>query len=128
MALNITQANNFHFENQDNLRNTAKDILTRQGASREASQNILQKSVFTQPNSEVSYMPHLAIIKASSQISVNNPLKETLKYLKSHANRKVAKEPVLGELWDLFNKEELNYDGELLDFEIDSSIINIFAA
>lgn len=128
MTLNITQANNFRFENQENLRNTARDILARQGASEEASKNVLEKSVFSQTRPEVSYAPHIAIIKASSQISANNPLKETLKYLKSHAGKKTVKEPVLGELWELFTKEELDYNGELIDFEIDSTIINIFAA
>ena len=71
--------------------------------------------------------PQLAIIKASSQISINDSLKETLKYLKSHANKRVAKTPVLGELWGRLENEQ-EYKGELIEFEIDSSIENIFAA
>jgi hypothetical protein len=56
-------------------------------------------------------------------------MKETLKYLKSQANKKVNKEPVLGELWNLFElKAETIYTGELIDFEIDTSARNIFAA
>ena len=51
-----------------------------------------------------------------------------MKYLKSQANKKQAKEPVLGELWNLFSKEEIEYNGELVDFEIDSKAKNIFAA
>ncbi|MBE7711121.1 MAG: hypothetical protein E7Z92_03165 [Cyanobacteria bacterium SIG31] len=128
MGLNITHTNSFQFENRENLRNTARDLLAKQGASQEASNKILEQTIFNQTKPEASYAPHLAIIKASSQISVNNTLKETLKYLKSHSGKKTAKEPVLGELWNLFNKEELNYQGELADFEIDNSIANIFAA
>ena len=74
-----------------------------------------------------SLNPQLAIIKASSQISVNNSLKETLKYLKTHANKKEIKKHVLGELWDTV-KTEAEYNGELLDFEIDLFAKNIFAA
>ena len=129
MGLNITHTNSFQFESRENLKNTAKNLLAKQGASQEASQKILEKTIFNQIKPEANYAPHLAIIKASSQISVNNSLKETLKYLKSHAGKKTsAKEPVLGELWELFNKEETNYQGELVDFEIDNSIANIFAA
>ena len=50
-------------------------------------------------------------------------------YLKSHANKKTAKEPVLGELWNLFNENEIqSYEGELMNFEIDLSLKNIFEA
>lgn len=125
MGLNITQTmNSFQFESRENLANTARDIFNKQGASKETAQKILDTSVFTDT---VYRNPQLAIIKASSQISINDSLKETLKYLKSHANKRVAKTPVLGELWGRLENEQ-EYKGELIEFEIDSSIENIFAA
>lgn len=126
MGLNITHTmNSFQFENRENLRNAAKNILNKQGASSETMQKILDQSVFP-ANSYKN--PQLEILSTSSQITLNNNLKETLKYLKSKANKKTTKEPVLGELWNIVNKEDDNYDGELKDFVIDSSIENIFAA
>lgn len=124
MGINITHTmNSFQsFENRENLRNAAKNILNRQAASQETVQKIVDKTVF-------DYNPQLSIIKASSQISINNSLKETLKYLKNHAAKKPAKEPVLGELWNIANSQkEENESNELYDFEIDNSIENIFAA
>ena len=86
--------------------------------------NILNETIFPNRNPN----PQLSIIQASSQIILNNSLKETLKYLKSHTNNKPKKQPVLGELWEIANKEDLEYKGELIDFVIDSSLKNIFAA
>lgn len=131
MSINISHTNSFQFENREHLRNTAKDILSKNGSSSEAMQKIIDKTIFDMEGQrrEIYTNPQLAIIKASSQISVNNSLKETLRYLKSQANKKIVKEPVLGELWDLFeDKREEVYQGELLDFEIDSSAKNIFIA
>ena len=127
-GLNIAHASGFQFENRENLRNTAKDILSRQGASEEFTKNFMDNAIFSQARNKADYNAQLAIIKASTQISLNESLKETLKYLKTQANKKVAKEPVLGELWNLFDKEDLNYQGELVDFVIDNSVENIFAA
>lgn len=126
MALNITQTmNSFQFESRDNLRNAARNILQRQGATPEMTQKFVEQALFTND----SYNSQLAILKASSQITLNNSMKETLKYLKSQANKKVNKKPVLGELWKLLElKDEEGYAGELIDFEIDSSAQNIFAA
>lgn len=124
MGINITQTmGSFQqFENRENLRNTAKSILSRQNASSETVEKIVDKTVF-------DYNPQLSIIKASTQISINNSLKETLKYLKSHAAKKPVKEPVLGELWNLANSSKDNTaHNELYDFEIDNSVKNIFAA
>ncbi len=125
MGINITHTMNTYqgFENRENLRNAAKNILNRQNASNETVQKIIDKTVF-------DYNPQLSIIKASTQISVNSSLKETLKYLKEHANKKPVKEPVLGELWNLAekSKSEDNENNELYDFEVDNSLENIFAA
>ena len=132
MGINITHTMDlFQFENKENLRNTAKQILNKSGASNETQQKIVDKTIFDS-NTQIKELysnPQLAVIKASSQISMNNTLKETLKYLKSHANKKITKEPVLGELWDkLNNAESDSYKGELLDFQIDNTAVNIFAA
>lgn len=128
MAINITHTmNNSQFESRENLRNAAKDILNRQGANKEASQKIMQEAIFT--SSASSSNAQLSIIKASSQISMNNSLKETLKYLKSYGNKKIQKQHTLGDLWSVLeNNSEKEYDGELIDFIIDNSKTNIFAA
>lgn len=125
MSINITQTmNSFQFESRENLRNAAKNILNRQGASTEATNKILEQAIFSAKNSNAQF----DILKASSQITLNESLKETLKYLKTQANKKTKKEPVFGELWNIINKEEISYEGELVDFVIDSSLKNIFAA
>ncbi len=131
MGINISHTMNlFQFETKENLRNTAKQILDKNGATKECAQKISEKIIFDTDRQikEVYSNPQLAVIKASSQITMNNTLKETLKYLKNHANKKVVKEPVLGELWEKRNNLENNYRGELIDFQIDDTAVNIFAA
>ena len=128
MGLNIAHTTSFQFENRENLRNTAKNILSRQGASEEFSQKIIDDAIFSQIKNKVDYNAQLDILKASSQISLNNSLKETLKYLKTKANKKNVKQPVFGELWNTLSKEDTDYQGELINFVIDDSIENIFAA
>ena len=111
MGINITHTMDlFQFENKENLRNTARYILNKNGASEEASQKIVEKTIFDADKQikDLYSNPQLAVIKASSQISMNNTLKETLKYLKSHANKKITKEPVLGELWEKLNSSSEN--------------------
>ena len=63
------------------------------------------------------------------QFTDNGSLKETLKYLQAHAKDK-RKHYILGELWESLGdyEGEDDYCGELVDFEIDSEIKNIFAA
>ena len=131
MSMNITHTmNTFNFEGRENLRNTAKDILNRKGASNESMQKIIDETIFDAKQKSVmsSLNPQLAIIKASSQISMSNSMKETLKYLKTQAVKKTKKTPVLGELWDTVASKEEVYTGELIDFEINSELKNIFAA
>ncbi len=132
MGLNVSSMeNSFQFENRENLRNTAKNILSKSGATTEATQKIIEKTIFDGDRQlkELYTNPQLAVLKASTQISVNNSLKETLKYLKDHANKKPVKKPVLGELWEICqNSDEKSYNGELCDFLIDKNVKNIFAA
>lgn len=131
MGLNITHTmNNMNFENRESLKNTAREILSKQGASAETSGAIIEKTIFntTNKNGDFYINPQLAILKASSQISLNANLKETLKYIKSQANRKQPKSPVFGELWNSLNENYDNQENELLDFEIDVNAKNIFIA
>ena len=127
MGINVTQTmNGYQFENKENLRNAAKDILNRQGVSEESVETMMGKTIFDYDSKSYSNA-QLAILKASSQMSISNTLKETLKYLKNHSAKKVVKEPVLGELWNLYNNEEDN-NAEVVELEIDYSAKNIFAA
>ena len=126
MGLNVTHTmNGFQFENRENLRNAAKNILNKQGASAESTQKVLEQTIFQK---ETFQSPKLTVLKASTQITLNDSLKETLKYLKNQAHKKNSKQPILGELWNIVNGSENSYDGELIDFEIDSSVKNIFIA
>ena len=131
MGLNITHTmNNMNFENRESLRNTAREILGKQGASAETTNNILEKTIFNTPNKggDLYINPQLAILKASSQISMNKELKETLKYIKSQTNKKQTKTPTFGELWNIISSDDEKYEGELLDFVIDVNAKNIFIA
>ena len=134
MGLSVSASNSYLLDNQEVLRNTAKNILSKGGASAETTQKIIEKTLFNYDNQikEAYTNPQLSIIKASTQISVNNSLKETLKYLKSHAT-KTKKSPMFGDLWNILEtsnqaSEENPYKGELLEFEIDKKAKNIFAA
>lgn len=128
MGLNVSTT---AFENKEFLRNAAKDILSQKNASPEAAAKIINQTIFNVKDSYVN--PQMAVIKASTQISLNATLSETLRYLKSHSNKKTAKKYVLGELWNIIStnneaSEENPYKGELYDFEIDKNAKNIFAA
>lgn len=135
MGLNVSASLTYNLDNSEILKSTAKNILNKSGASTEATQKIIEKTLF---NNDIalreSYTnPQLSVLKASTQITLNESLKETLKYLKEHANKKVAKKPVLGELWSIFTtnneaSEKNPYHGELYEFEIDKNAKNIFAA
>ncbi len=135
MGLNVSASNSYLLDNQEVLRNTAKNILSKGGASTEATQKIIEKTLFNYDNQlkDVYTNPQLSVIKASTQISINNSLKETLKYLKEQAAKKEPKELKFGELWNIVstgnNASEKNpYKGELYDYQIDKNIKNIFAA
>ena len=125
MGINVSTT--MGFENQNLLRHTAKEILQKNGASSENADKIAQKAVFA--SSDFASSTELNALKASTQITLNKSLKETLKYLQAHANDK-RKKYVLGELWSKFENEETEekYTGELIDFEVDSNLKNIFAA
>jgi hypothetical protein len=118
------------FCNQELLKNNAKDVLQNGGVETNRNADALQKSaVFSYGTGLPS---HQFVMLASTQITLNNTLKETLKYLKNR-ERKVKREPVLGELWQVMTtdneqSEKNPYHGDLIDFEIDAKARNIFAA
>lgn len=135
MGLNVSASLAYNLDNGEILRNTARNILNKSGASAETTQQIIEKTLFNNDAvlREAYTTPQMSVLKASTQITLNESLKETLKYLKEHANKKVVKEPVLGELWNIFTanneaSEKNPYKGELYDFEIDKNAKNIFAA
>lgn len=135
MGLNVSASLAYNLDNGEILRNTARNILNKSGASTETTQQIIEKTLFNNDAvlREAYTNPQMSVLKASTQITLNESLKETLKYLKEHANKKVVKEPVLGELWNIFTanneaSEKNPYKGELYDFEIDKNAKNIFAA
>ena len=135
MGLNVSTTNSYMLDNQEVLRSTAKKILSKGGASTETTKKIIEQTLFNQDNQikDLYINPQLSVIKASTQISLNNSLKETLKYLKEQATKKNSKEPKFGELWNIIsvenNASEKNpYKGELSDFQIDKNVKNIFVA
>ena len=125
MGLNITHTmSSFQFENRENLRNTAKNILNKQGVTSETVEKIVDQAIFSQNSN-----PQFNILSTATQIALNNTLQARLKILKEKENKKNKKEPIFGELWNIVSSNaENSYDGELLDFEIDSTVENIFMA
>lgn len=123
MGINVSTS--MGFENRQFLQNAAKEILQKNGAESDKALEIVQKAVFA--GSDFVSSTELNTLKVSTQITLNNSLKETLKYLKAHANDK-RKKYVLGELWEQIDENTDNYNGELVDFEVDTNLKNIFAA
>lgn len=119
MGINVSTA--MGFENRDFLRSTAKQILQKSGADEEKAEAIIKN------NLNYYERPEVKIYNASAQITLNNSLKETLKYLRTHAKDK-RKEHILGELWKRFNEFDSSAENELIDFEVNYNLKNIFAA
>ena len=135
MGLNVSASLAYNLDNRETLRNTAKNILNKSGASAETTQSIIEKTLFNNDIAlkEAYTNPQISVLKASTQITLNKSLNETLRYLKEHANKKAVKQPALGELWNIFTtnndaSEKNPYKGELYDFVIDKNAKNIFAA
>lgn len=128
MGLNITHTlGSFQFENKDQLRQHAKNLLNRQGASEEAVDKIINQTIFKNEANAIN--SQLAILQTSTQITLNNSLKDTLKYLRNNAHKKEVKKPVFGELWEISTHDESEiYNGELSDYIVDTNSNNIFVA
>jgi len=120
MGINVSTS--MGFENRDFLRRSAKQILQKGGADEKTAEAIINTNIADYDN-----LTESNIYKASAQITLNKSLKETLKYLQAHANDK-RKKYVLGELWEKLEEQSSIYQGELVDFEVDFNLKNIFAA
>ena len=117
-------------ENQEFISTSAK--MFQQKSSENAGQRSQTVQNAFSEQSSLAPMSSLSVLKASTQVTLNNSLKETLKYLKAHAKDR-KKEHKFGELWEILGvtneeAEKNPYKGELLDFQIDTNSKNIFAA
>ena len=115
---------NFEFAQKQQGQNIA---MQNSAATSQSAINIVKQPLFIGTNNYT--LPHIDVIQASAQITLNNSLKETIKYLKQHKN-KAKKKPILGELTTVLEKEidENNSVLELKNYEIDFNAKNIFAA
>ena len=132
MGLNVSMDYTFQLENKDILKNTARNILNNSGSTPEATKKIIDRTLFEGDRllKEQYTNPQLNILKASTQISINDSLKSTLNYLKSHSKISSKKKPVFGELWNIANVNNESSEeskNELYEFEIDKKAKNIFA-
>ena len=123
MGINVSTT--MGFENRYFLQNSVKNILLKNGANEDISNEIIKQVEYTRPETSSD---NLFVLKSSTQITMSNSLKETLKYLQAHANDKRTKEYILGELWETISDSKNTYNGELEDFIIDFNEPNIFAA
>ncbi len=132
MGLNVSVNYSNQYENKEQLREIAKNILNNSGANSESTKQIIEKSVFlaNKTMKDLYTTPQLDVLKASTQITLNNSLKETLKYLKSHSKQSLkTKTPILGELWKVIEvNKSSSENNELYNFELDKNAKNIFAA
>ncbi len=132
MGLNVSVNYSNQYENKEQLREIAKNILNNRGANSESVKQIIDKSVFlaNKTMKDLYTTPQLDVLKASTQITLNSTLKETLKYLKSHSSQaSKVKTPILGELWKVIEVNKSSSDNnELYNFELDKNAKNIFAA
>ena len=126
MGINVSTS--MGFEKRQFLKKSAKEILKKKGADSDETGRILE--TIDSVGKEMVYPSVFNSYQAVSQINSDSSLKETLNYLQTHANDK-KKKYVFGELWEQFSEnksDDYDYQGELIDFEIDSSLENIFAA
>ena len=133
MGLNVSVSSDY--ENREILRSTANMILARGGASAEETKKIIDVALFNSNKSlkEIYTTPEVLVLRGATQITLSESLRETVKYLQMHANKKSVAKPIFGELWNIFAanneaSEQNPYRGELFDFEPSKNARNIFAA
>lgn len=122
MSINVSTS--MGFEKRRNLKRTAKNILQKNGSGSCDAEKIAENIVYDFVEDSTS---GLTILKAT-QISFDNNLKDTLNYLRVHANDRRKKEYILGELWQSLSDKKESYKNELPDFIVDFNSKNIFAA
>ena len=123
MSINVSTS--MGFEKRENLKNTAKNILQKKGSNSSDAEKIAQTVVYDFVEDNLTGQ---TILKATTQVSFDKNLKDTLNYLRAHANDRRKKEYVLGELWHTFSDKKDSYNNELIDFVVDFNTKNIFAA
>lgn len=128
MGINVSTS--MGFSNHDFSKNATTSILQRCSIEPECVEDVSKINVFTYDKS--SEYTQLQLVSTSSMIALNNSLKETLKYLKTHQKYTKKKEPVFGELWNEFMATNAEEDSEnqveLNDFTLDENLNNFFAA
>ena len=111
------------------LSNFPNKQTTEQNNIQPVQNNVIQKN---ESFNNFNLNPQQYVLMTSTQITLNNSLKETLKYLNSH-KKQTNKEPRLGDLWKILNvdnneSEKNPYKSETIDIQIDENAKNIFAA
>ncbi len=122
MGINVSTS--MGFENREFLKNAAKDILQKKGLDSKSAEKTAQQVRYEFVEDSLGS----TVLKASTQVTLNKSLSETLNYLKAHAKDKRKKEYILGELWQALPDSNTKYQGELVDLVIDYNSKNIFAA
>ena len=126
MGINVSTK--MEFTNREFLKKPAKKFAGKENDESGKKQNNRQEII--NDNSIYLSAAEVTILKNNSQVSINNNLKETLKYLQMHAQDK-RKQHILGELWGKMSdslkdtKDDINV---LADFEVNFEGNNIFAA
>lgn len=113
------------FEKRENLRDSAKNILQRKGSDSSNAGRIAESVVYDFVEDNLTGQ---TVLKATTQVSFDKNLKDTLNYLRAHANDRRKKEYILGELWQTFSDKKDSCTNELIDFVVDFNSKNIFAA
>lgn len=117
------------FENREFFMNSAKNRQGNETMEQNKTASNVQSTINLNNGKALTTEQYLML--ASTQITVNNSLKETLKYLQKHANNR-KKEYKFGDLWKILNDDNEDTEqtpclGELIDIVIDNSK-NIFVA
>lgn len=126
MGINISSSMNF--KNQQFPKKSAKEAAKKNDAESNEAENFSER-VYSANSKSVSFI-ETNLFKSLADVALNNSLNETLAYLKAQTYDK-HKKYVLGELWEQFNQnktEDEIFQGELIDFEVDNNLENIFAA
>ena len=123
MSINVSTS--MGFEKRENLRDSAKNILQRKGSDSSNAGRIAESVVYDFVEDNLTGQ---TVLKATTQVSFDKNLKDTLNYLRAHANDRRKKEYILGELWQTFSDKKDSCTNELIDFVVDFNSKNIFAA
>lgn len=125
MEINVSTS--MGFTNQNLMKQSANELSQKSEIKNGQSIETVKALILSETVNTKYDLTNLSTI---AHITLSKSMKETLKYLQAHAKDK-RKRYVLGELWEQFSEYQdidENYSSELLDFEIDYKLKNIFAA